>query len=530
MSGSGPVLETDAGPVQGRFLDHRGRRLAVFLGVPYAAPPTGHRRFRPPEPAEAWSAVRPADRFGPAPMQSATSLFAGTLPGNQVGEVSEDCLTLNVWAPWGAADRPVMVFVPGGAFLTGAGSIPTYDGAALAAAGDVVVVTINYRLGAFGFLWLDNLPDPSITANLGLRDVAFALAFVARHARRLGGDPARVTAFGESAGAGALAHLMASAEPAPVQRLVLQSPGIDHTQRPDDAAVVGRRLLHHLGLEAADLETLRALPAATLLDAQEATVLETLATVSTMPFHPVVDGALLPDLPTEVVARGEAWPVELLLTWTRDELRLFPDPVADGLDDRQLAARLDRLLARRLGADPGPGRAAAMLAAYRSDLGWAEASGAALWAAVTTDGLMRLPAERLAADHRRAGHPVKVGEFAWASRRLLGGWAPGAFHAIDLPFTFGTLDVAGWGDFLGADDGARRLAEQHLAAWAAFAGDGSAATADLGPWPDYDLSRRPTVLLDSPPWRVDDDPLAAVRGVWDGLWSPAGRPAVADLG
>jgi len=528
MSPAAPLLETAFGVVRGERTTTGTRPVVRFLGVPYAAAPVGGRRLRPPEAPEPWGAPRDATRFGPSPMQSRRNPFAGVLPADDVGPPSEDCLTLNIWAPADPPDgrRPIMVFVPGGAFLVGGSAAPTYDGTHLAAAGDVVIVTINYRLGAFGFLWLDGLADPAAHANLGLQDVAAALRWVAQHASALGGDPGNLTAFGESAGAGALLHLMATDQAPLVRRLILQSPGVHHSMRPDDAARVTHRVLAHLGLPAGTLDQLQAVPAAALLDAQERAVLESLTTVSTMPFHPVVDGELVTDLPALTVARGTAWPVELLVTWTRDELRLFPDRAADRLDDVGLLARLRRLLTRRLGRDPGPRRAEELLNAYRGPLGYGALGGATLWAAITTDSHMRLPIEELAADHSRHGHPTLAGEFAWACRRTIRGWAPGAFHAIDLPFTFGTLDVGGWAQFLGADTDARQLSAQQMAAWTSFARCGAGATIGGARWPAYDADRR-TVVLDAPACTVRPDPLAEVRAAWVGLWSAEGRPPVA---
>lgn len=529
MTEAAPLLDTAFGTVRGQWIATGAQAVARFLGVPYAAAPVGGLRLRPPLAPEPWGATRDATRFGLAPMQSRRNPFAGVLPADDVGPSSEDCLTLNIWAPADPPDRrrPIMAFVPGGAFLVGGSAAPTFDGARLAATGDVVVATINYRLGAFGFLWLDGLANPAEHANLGLKDVAAALRWLAQHASELGGDPGNLTAFGESAGAGALLHLLATDQPPLVRRMILQSPGVHHTLRPDDAARVTHGVLAHLGLPADDLRRLQEVPADLLLDAQERTVLETLTTVSTMPFHPVVDGEMVTDMPAVTMARGTGWPVDLLVTWTRDELRLFPDRGADRLDDAGLLARLRRLLARRLGQDPGPARAEALLAAYRGPLGYEDAGGAALWAAITTDSHMRLPIEQLATEHSRHGHPTRVGEFAWAARRTDRGWAPGAFHAIDLPFTFGTFDVGGWAEFLGADADARRLSERQMAAWTSFARDGDGATVGGTPWPAYDADRL-TVVLDTPACDIRRDPLAEVRAAWAGLWSPQGRPPVAD--
>src|SRR5438270_5116983 len=200
-----PVVETRNGMLEGA----RDAGVSLFRGIPFAAPPAGEHRFAPPRPASPWRGTRDATRFGPSAPQPMTGLAA--LPGFGVDERSEDCLTLNVWTP--AADsghRPVLVWIHGGGFVYGAGSQPIYDGATLAQRGDVVVVTVNYRLGAFGFLHLRDLVGGKVeaTGNAGLLDQVAALNWVRDNIDAFGGDPDNVTIFGESAGAMSVASLL----------------------------------------------------------------------------------------------------------------------------------------------------------------------------------------------------------------------------------------------------------------------------------------------------------------------------------
>ena len=204
-----PIAETSTGRVQGRLERPvgGGPPVRVFRGIPYAAPPTGKARFRPPEPAAPWAGTLDAGSFGPSSMQVTTGPFSGTIPCNEVTDVSEDCLTLNVWTPDGdVSGLPVLLWIYGGAFLIGGTSIETYDGALLAAEQEIVVVSANYRVGALGFLWLGDHGGELIdaTANCGLLDQLAAAKWVQANIAAFGGDGANVTVFGESAGAGSL--------------------------------------------------------------------------------------------------------------------------------------------------------------------------------------------------------------------------------------------------------------------------------------------------------------------------------------
>ncbi len=473
--------------------------VEVYRGVPYATPPTGPLRFRRPLPASPWTGVRDATGPAPSPVQSGSSPFSGVLPGNRVERCDEDCLTVDVWTP-SAGDggrRPVLVWICGGAYLTGGSAIETYDGAALAASQDLVVVSVNYRLGALGFLWLE-LGD----TNCGLRDQMAALRWVADNAAAFGGDPEQITVFGESAGAGSILHFLPeAARSGLVRRAIMQSPGVEHTQTAAEAERVRGSVMEAAGVRSeADLVGL-SWPA--VLDAQEQAVPGLMASVGALPFHPVVDGDVVRSKP------GVSWEapgVDLLFSWTAEEMRLYPDPGAD--DPEGLRRRIRSLLQKRAGADPGPA-AADRLSSFYAERG----TGADAWAAEPTDSLMRLPARRVAS---MPGVPPHVAQFDWGATG--GDWRRGAFHAIDLPFSFGTLDRCGWLEFLGAapgdDRGANRLSEAHIAAWGAFARSGD---------PGWGRFPAEVMRFDSE-CSVTGDPLVDAAAVWDGLWEADGPP------
>jgi para-nitrobenzyl esterase len=476
-----PVVATTTGRIEGAERDG----VRVWRGVPYAAPPVGTRRFELPAPHPGWTGVRACRAPGPAPLQPTAPTTGVTVPGMAVGETSEDCLHLDVWAPVGADGAPVMVWIPGGAFTIGAGSQPTYDGARLAAEGGVVVVAVTYRLGFLGF---SALPDGP--ANLGLVDQAAALAWVQENARSFGGDPDRVTVFGESAGGGSICHLLAARLARGLfRRAVVQSGATGFTQTLDQARAATERML-----AAGDV---RAMHAAALLAAQDAALADLVPTYGAMPFHPCVDGGVVKRTPYEAVAAGDAAGVDLLIGTTAHEMRLYVD-VREDLSRE----RLQRRLAAVAGSEAGGDR---LLAAYETEGG--APTLAHLWSDVRTDADLATWAERLAAAQSK--HQPSTYRYVFTYESAVEGGRLGACHAVDLPFTFGTFDVDGWDAFVGGGADAERVGRELRAAWAAFAHTGTP-----GPdWPAYDTSRRATRLIGRES-TVADDPRGGIRDAW----------------
>ena len=497
MSGA-PRVETVAGWIEGeRIAAPDGSTLLRFLGIPYAAPPVGDRRFRAPAPADPWTGVRAARAFGPAAPQSVG--VPSRLPSFSVEPWAEDCLTANVWTPGTAGARPVLVWIHGGAYLGGGSAMGVFDGARLASEGDAVVVSVNYRLGALGYLAADATRDDA-DANCGLRDQAVALAWVADHAAGFGGDPDRITVFGESAGGGSVLHLCAGRSAPPVRRAIVQS-GEPRTLTTDLAFRVRDALVRHAGIEAsgpAQIAALRALPVPALLAAQDATVAELALATGMMPFHPTFDDVLVDVDPIAGFTAGRARAIDLVIGNTRDELRLWADPRAQGIDDARLVSMLGRLAGD--GVDP-----ARILAAYRAD--GRAGTGAEIWEAARTDAVLRVPALRIADAQVGAGATAFVYRFEWEAPGI------GAAHAVDLPFTFGTFDRDGWGEAVGADSRAETVSRQMRAAWLAFAASGDPAHTGLPPWPRHDPGTRPTMCFAAPS-RLAHDPDGAARAAW----------------
>ncbi len=490
-----PTALTPLGSVRGREQDG----VLRFLGIPYAAPPLGALRFAPPAAAEAWRGVRDAGAFGAAPLQPADGL-SQTL--GLLGEhaQSEDCLTLNVFAPSTPARTPraVLVWLHGGAFQTGTAAGPAYDGARLARRGDVLVVTFNYRVGALGFL------DTGVrgTANLGLQDQVAALRFVQAAIASFGGDPSCVTVFGESAGAGSIVCLLVMPMARGLfRRAIVQSAAPEGQLSADEAAERARIFVEKLGGASLDLGGLRGVPAERMLAAQSACAEPGPRRIG-MFFAPVVDGLVLPAQPLAAVAEGEAREIELVIGTTANEMQLFT--LVPGFGDIPEAV-LPQLVATRL---PGPAetaraRAERLLALYPE-----AKSASERFFALETDASLFAPSTRLAEAQARHQPRTFMYRFSWRSPR--DGGRLGACHALDVPFALGTFEQPGLRDFAGTGPAAERLAHAMMDAWVAFAKSGDPSHAGIPAWPRYAPPRRATLELGDP-CRVLDAPCEAQR-------------------
>jgi len=489
----GEVQGTVQGTVQGSVDGSVDGSVTSFLGIPYAAPPTGSRRWAPPAPASPWSSVRDATSYSPAAWQPVGGPLDGLVPGMGSAHQGDDHLSVNVWTPSVDGSAPVLVWIHGGAFSIGSSSLSVYDGSRLAAATGAVVVSLNYRLGAFGFLLID---DPDATANVGLLDQVAALEWVRHSIAAFGGDPNRVTVFGESAGGGSVLSLLSMPRAVGLFRCaIVQSGATDLLLDRQRALAVADAVARAAGLERVDLDALRRLSPEEVLAAQATAAGELFATVGTMPFHPCIDGDVLPtDWLT--ASRTALNPVPVIIGTTRDEMDLFAmfDPAAATLDDAALRARL-----QRTGHDVD-----SLVDAYATT---GTTAPPAVWRRVNTDMAMWLPAIRIA--EARAEHaPTWMYRFDWEAS------APdmGAPHGVDIPFPFTTIDVDGWGRFVDDPASATELARTIQRAWASFARDG-APSLDGRDWPTYDRDRRATALFGCDV-TITDDPNGAVRRAW----------------
>ena len=501
-----PQVETGLGTLSGLLRDG----VRIFRGIPFAQAPVGARRFLPPGPPAPWAGVRDATRFGPSAPQP--PLLLAALPGMDVGAQGEDCLYLNVYAPAEArpgSRKPVLVWIHGGGFVIGSGTQPVYDGSRLARRGDVVVVTINYRLGALGFMDLGEQGERA-TANAGLLDQIAALEWVRDHVEAFGGDPGNVTIFGESAGGMSVGTLLGCpAARGLFHRAVAQSGACQavHADR-ESAVAVTAAMLSALGLATPHVARLREVPVEKLLAAQQQVSFQMLAMGGThlLPFQPVVDGRTLPRHPLDEVREGNAAGVALLVGTTRDEWRLFGfmDPQVRRLDAARLAARVEQRLPHADGAR--------LVELYRRSR--PEADWAAVWFALETDRVFRIPAIRLAEAQAPHAPDTFMYRFSWESPGF--GGLLGACHAIELPFVFDCIDLPGAEQFSGTGPEARALSERTMDAWLAFARTGRPGHVGLLEWPRYEPGLRATMDLGRA-CRLLDDPAAQERAAWEGV-------------
>ncbi|MDT0169031.1 carboxylesterase family protein [Pseudarthrobacter sp. BRE9] len=505
-------LPTPAGSVRGSSLETDGTTIQRFLGIPYAAPPSGANRFRPPVPVLPWTGVLDCTAPGPAAPQNPESHAP---PGSTPRAWSEEaCLNLNIWTPGtdGPA-RPVMVWIHGGAYLMGANSDAMYDGARLAAAAGAVLVSVNYRLGALGFLHLADLLGPGYgdSSNLALLDQLEALRWVRRNIGAFGGDPHNVTIFGESAGAAAIGTLLGMpASEGLFRRAIMQSGTAERYRRLEDSAGVTAAFLELCGLDGSSARELLTLPVERLLEAQAALEQRVAAEsfAVPLPFQPTVGTPSLPVPPLEAVRNGVNRGVDLLIGTNLNEgsfaVEMRPDSAADpGYPDRAAAV----LSGAGVPPDAAPGYAEAL-----SGLLGREPGGKELLEAAIADSLYRQPSNRLLAARQDApGGRNFAYLFTWRSPAM--GGKLGACHALDIPFVFRHLD-APEAAFLTRGKAPQSLSDAMSGAWAAFAQAGTPDIKHLA-WPEYG-GRRNTMVFDGES-RLEADPRREVREFFEAV-------------
>lgn len=413
-AGSGPIAETALGPVVGVEADDGSRS---FRRIPYALPPIGTLRLRPPEPATEWRGVLDGRIFGPVPLQ------AGGPTGGVAGH--EDCLTLNVWVPPGSRDRrPVVVWLFGGGFEFGGAGPPFFDGGPLAGLLDAVVVAPNYRLGSLGYLHLSDVGGAHWAActNQGLQDQMLALEWIRANAAAFGGDETCITVMGHSAGAFSVGALMATTAVASFDRAVLLSGSCGRVVARDVATAVAVDLLDDLG--ASIPSDLTALPPESIVAAQSHVVSQEIG-VRNLPggrtWGVVTDGWIVPTVPLQAVADGAAAHIPLLISTTRDEVQWFERSGGESFVARSHWQLRDEMTAAGV-VDP-----VALLSAHYERLDPA-AAVRRLRSMFLTDAIYRRPALELARAQAQAGGDAYLAHFTAAP------FGPrfGACHSADV--------------------------------------------------------------------------------------------------
>lgn len=494
-----PVVTTTSGEIAGmRTADH----VLAFLGVRYGESPVGARRFLPPQPAQKRPMRLPAKSYGPACIQT-----YGDSKGVDWADQSEDCLSLNVWTPKLSGKKPVMVWIHGGGNWQGS-SRDDFDGAKLAATGDAVIVTINYRLGLLGFVDVSELggANYATSPNNGLQDQLLALDWVKKNIARFGGDPGNVTVFGNSAGSTDISALLATDAPGRLfNRAILQS-GFANTTKSREIA----RRFSHLVFEKGAIRSMDDLLAKTpqqLVDIQNAALEKLLEGERDLAFQPTMDGQVVKDYPLDRIRQGHARKVDLILGTTLNEMRLYL------LYDPQLA-----------NAQPADMMGTSEIQAATRDIMWKAYRGnrpgmtdGQVTLDMASDYWFRLPAIRMAEAQLKYNPNVYMYLFDWqVTDPMLG--SP---HAVEVPFVFGDVSSSTTAEYLldprkpDARVAAEKLSGQVQQYWTSFARNGR-PVASSAQWPGYDLTRRLTMEF-APESRIVSDPASDERTLFEGI-------------
>jgi len=499
------IVKTKSGAVRGRNV----QGVAAFKGIPYAAPPIGLRRFVAPVPPQPWDGVREASAFSPTPPQA--DLSSQRMPGLDLSPIvgeswrkGDDYLTLNIWTPEpGAQGLPVMVFIYGGAFVAGGSSTPLYDGESFARDG-VVLISFNYRLGAEGFL-----PLSGGETNVGLRDQIAALTWIQDNIAAFGGDPNKVTIFGESSGALSVDTLLAVPSAIGLfRRAISQSGGAQHTMSIEQATRVAARLGEILGMNASR-ESFASLSFEQIVAAQSqllpgsldlTTAQDTDPTGGLTLFMPVRDGDLISTQPVDAIRRGASATVDLLLGTNSQEMNLYyvPTGLLNLIDsDEKVCASIG-------GRHP---QSESLVATYRACR--PVASSGELFSAIMTDWMFLIPTVRLAEAHAPYPGGTYLYEFAWPSTTC--GGMLGACHGLELGFVFDTLDTPGLMGPQGlvGENPPVELAKRIHQTWIKFA-----ATGDPG-WIPFSAQQHQVMCINTA-WEILNDPRPIERHSWDG--------------
>ncbi|XP_077180790.1 cholinesterase-like [Paroedura picta] len=526
------VVVTSSGPIQGKHLPAGSKTVTAYLGIPYAEPPVGKLRFQKPVPHQPWSPILDATNFGHSCPQVSLSGIPEAANFKPNTPISEDCLFLNVWVPHPRPSAPaaVLVSIHGGGFYLGTASLPISDGAFLAATQNVLVVSMNYRLGALGFL---SLP-PAAPGNMGLWDQQLALRWVRENAAAFGGDPTRITIFGVSAGGASVSHHLLSPGSQPLfARAVLQSGTATAPWAWVSPEEAKRRALSLAGMmgctEGEDTDIVSCLQEKKMEDFQTYMFLVVNPKiVLNLPFVPTTDGDFLPDDPQKLVESRRFQSKPIMIGTTSDEGSIFVYLAAPSshkfneslLTSEELLMHLNTTI---------PNATEDFIQSIALTYSKEEPEGPAQNRSALTqawgDYFFVCPANRIATETAKNGSPVYAYTFTHCTNGSFWPEWMGAAHGSEIPYLFGTLTF-----FLRTNetytDAELELTSKMMQYWAEFARSGNPTPSDVGEktWPLYNPEEQNFFRISTEPPQVMTPSPARHCGFWNVLSSKASRP------
>ena len=486
------IVKTTTGKLRGCLEND----LQVFKGIPYAQPPIGNLRFRNTVEKEPWEGILEAIEFGHLAPQP-------DIPGSSVRYYpqSEDCLTLNIWTP--ACDnklRPVMFWIHGGGFHYGGGPSPRYNGEFLSQKGNVCVITINYRLGALGNLYL-----PDKVSNLGFMDQVVALKWVYDNITNFGGDPHNITIFGESAGSTAVCTLLSMPTATPyIRRAICQSGALDpHGHHAEGGLSASKKLFSKLEIKMGDVEALRKISVKELLAKEAEIRLENWLKRDGTGYPPTVDENKVTEHPLLAINKGVSKDVDLLIGTNLNENTFFSflTPELQHIDWNGLSELINTRLSN---FDLNKSQVEKIINLFKHSRN----NPFDVLNAFFTDFIFRYPSIKVAEAQSKHNNNTYMYLFTYRTPAL--GGVHGATHALEIPFVFGTLDDNEFGVYPKRDEINTKISELMMDSWISFARSGNPNHDGIPSWPTYEVDNRYTLLFGED-IKIEKDPLRTER-------------------
>jgi para-nitrobenzyl esterase len=497
------IIETEAGKIQG-YIENG---ISIFKGIPYAEPPVGELRLNYPVLKEVWDGVIDALKFGPEAPQGTSPITPRPLPEQDEAK----CLTLNIWSPGiDNQKRPVMVWIHGGGFSQGSGS--RVDVINLARRGDVVLVTINYRLGA-----LANLVLPDVPGNLDMLDQVTALKWIRNNIKFFGGDPEKVTIFGESAGGQSVCILMAIPKARRLFHRVISQSGRAMPQgyKFTDRKLTTKWLLEELNLKSDAVEEIRRVPAEKIIQASIKVQQKATSKGIWLAFGPFIDGNNLPEHPLKAIDKGFAKDIELIIGSNREEWKFFYmfNPNYKEIESDSLPRLMKRAL-KNAGEDENKTDTVIEIYKKSREENKLSTKPQDILDAFNTDAIFHIPAIKFAEAQSKHQKNTYMYLFSWQSK-IRGGFY-GAMHGMDIAFVFDRFLDNDRYFYPKRTKETELLSAKMMDSWTSFARSGNPNHKNIPQWPQYDIETRATIVFDNE-ISIWNDPLSKEREMWEDM-------------